>query len=134
MSINSCLVNRAQPKCGEIWLCRLESYNGSIQRGYRPVYILSNNENNTYSNTLNVIPLTSRMNKRNLPVHVELWDYHKYGLKSPSTLMVEQIMTITSNSLDRKIGTIADSDTMNRIRYAISVQFPVMAACQSIAI
>ena len=84
-----------RPHCGEIWMCYLTSKDGSVQSGYRPVFILSNDKNNTYSTTLNIIPLTSKMNKRKLPVHVELWSYQQYGLKTPSTLLVEQITTIT---------------------------------------
>lgn len=99
---------------------------GSVQRGYRPVYVLSNDKNNTYSPTLNVIPITSRMNKRNLPVHVELLDYESYGLKSPSTMMVEQITTVPTVSLDRYIGEVSDNATVNNICAAICVQFPIM--------
>ena len=52
------------PRFGEIWMCNLTNKDGSVQSGYRPVFILSNDKNNTYSTTLNVIPITSKMNKR----------------------------------------------------------------------
>lgn len=120
-------VNRwPNPRCGEIWMCNLEDRNGSIQRGYRPVYVLSNNINNSSSPTLNIIPLTSRMNKRKLPVHVELWDYSKFGLKAPSVMMVEQVMTITADALSKRIGVIEDVDTIRKIRDALIIQFPIM--------
>lgn len=115
------------PHCGEIWMCNLTTKDGSIQNGYRPVFILSNDKNNTYSTTLNVIPITSKMNKRKLPVHVELWDYQQYGLKSPSTMLVEQIMTISNEHLDRCIGKVSDVKTLMDISKAISIQFPVLA-------
>lgn len=114
------------PHCGEIWMCYLTSKDGSIQNGYRPVFILSNDKNNTYSTTLNIIPLTSKMNKRKLPVHVELWSYQQYGLKTPSTLLVEQITTITVECLDKCIGKVSDRETLCNISNAISVQFPVL--------
>ena len=116
------------PQCGEIWMCYLTSKDGSVQSGYRPVFILSNDKNNAYSTTLNIIPLTSKMNKRKLPVHVELWSYQNYGLKTPSTLLVEQITTITAECLDKRIGKVDDRKTLCNISNAIAVQFPVLTA------
>lgn len=116
----------SKPKCGEIWMCDLTTKDGSIQNGYRPVFILSNNKNNTYSPTVNIIPITSKMNKRRLPVHVELWDFKSYGLKAPSTLLVEQIMTVPVENLDKCIGEIRDDKTLSNICKAMGVQFPVM--------
>lgn len=115
-----------RPKCGEIWMCNLNVKDGSIQNGYRPVFILSNNKNNTYSPTLNIIPITSKMNKRKLPVHVELWSYQEYGLKTPSTMLIEQIMTIPANYLDRCIGSINNEDVLSNICKAMEIQFPIM--------
>lgn len=117
------------PHCGEIWMCNLTNKDGSIQSGYRPVFILSNDKNNTYSTTLNIIPITSKMNKKKLPVHVELWSYQKYGLKTPSTMLIEQIMTISSENLDKCIGKVNDDEILIDIRRAISVQFPILAMC-----
>ena len=116
------------PQNGEIWMCHLAEKNGSVQGGYRPVFVLSNDKNNTYSPTLNIIPITSKMNKRALPVHVELWHYKKYGLKEPSTMMIEQIMTVNSDCLERKIGRINDTKTLLAIKKAMSIQFPVLRA------
>lgn len=113
------------PAYSEIWMCNLSARSGSVQSGYRPVFILSNDKNNTYSTTLNVIPLTSKMNKR-LPVHIELWNYQEYGLKTSSTLLVEQITTVTVESLDVCLGKITDKEILNNIRKAISIQFPVL--------
>ena len=116
-----------RPRCGEIWMCHLVAKDGSIQSGYRPVFILSNDKNNTYSTTLNIIPITSKMNKRKLPVHVELWSYQKYGLKTPSTMLVEQIMTISFEHLDKCIGKVRDSETLGDISRAMAIQFPILA-------
>ena len=68
----SCVKVNTRPRRGEIWMCHLNSKDGSVQNGYRPVLILSNNKNNTYSTTLNVVPITSKMNKRKLLIHIEL--------------------------------------------------------------
>lgn len=113
------------PSYAEIWMCNLSVNRGSIQSGYRPVFILSNDKNNTYSTTLNVIPLTTKTNKK-LPVHVNLLNYSEYGLKTYSTLLVEQITTITVDSLDVCIGKINDKEILYDIRKAISIQFPIL--------
>ena len=91
-------------------------------RGY-----VSNDKNNTYSPTINIIPITTKMNKRKLPVHVELWNYQRYGLKAPSTLMVEQTTTVALSSLDKYIGKILDKNVLGDISRAMRVQFPVIA-------
>jgi len=118
--------NSIRPKFGEIWMCNLYA-EGSIQRGYRPVLIISNNQNNTYSPTINVIPLTTKMNKKKLPIHVELWNYQEYGLKAPSTILVEQITTIPLENLTKRIGKIDDSYTLGAIYQAMSIQFPILS-------
>lgn len=120
---------KIRPRFGEVWMCHLTDKGGSVQSGYRPVFILSNNQNNTYSSTLNVIPITSKMNKRKLPVHVELWNYAIFGLKTPSTMMVEQTTTVSIESLERKIGVISDHAILTSIGRAIIVQFPIFAGC-----
>lgn len=121
------ITTETRPRCGEIWMCHLVAKDGSIQSGYRPVFILSNDKNNTYSTTLNIIPITSKMNKRKLPVHVELWSYQRYGLKAPSTMLVEQIMTISLEHLDKCIGKVSDSETLGDISRAMAIQFPILA-------
>lgn len=115
-----------KPKCGEIWMCHLVNKDGSVQAGYRPVFILSNDINNAHAPTLNVIPLTTKMNKRRLPVHVEIWDYKECGLKAPSTLMIEQTTTIPIKYLEMRIGYISNRQILMGIWDAINIQFPIM--------
>lgn len=114
------------PHFSEIWMCNLKANDGSVQSGYRPVFIVSNDKNNVCSTTLNVIPITSKMNKRKLPVHVELWSYRQYGLKTPSTILVEQVTTIPIEYLDKCIGKVSDNKTLDNISKAMLVQFPVL--------
>lgn len=111
------------PKYSEIWMCSLNQGSGSVQAGYRPVYIVSNDINNQYSTTLNIIPITSKC-KKSLPIHVVLEKYREYGLCSQSTLLVEQIMTVSVSSLGKRLGKITDSDTLREIGLAMQIQFP----------
>lgn len=115
------------PRCFDIWMCNMANSEGSVQGGYRPALVLSNDRNNTYSPTVNVIPITSKMNKRNLPIHVEIWNHSRFGLKTPSTLMVEQIRIIPIESLDKYIGHIDDKAILKKIKKAMAIQFPILA-------
>lgn len=113
-------------KCGEIWMADLQSQDGSIQGGHRPVFIISNNKNNQHSTVINAIPLTTKMNKRNLPCHVEIWDYKKYGLTAPSTLLIEQLTTVQKENLRYYMGEIKDIDMLMRVCRAMQSQFPIL--------
>ena len=113
-------------KCGEIWMANLPSQDGSIQGGHRPVFVISNDKNNKHSTVINAIPLTTKMNKRNLPCHVEIWDHKKYGLTAPSTLLIEQLTTIQKENLRYYMGEIDDTDVLMCICQAMQSQFPIL--------
>lgn len=130
MTYNNGELDFARPKCRELWMCDLGKNDGSIQSGYRPVFILSNNKNNTYSTTVNVFPLTTKVNKRKLPIHVDIMDYEKYGLNAPSTIMVEQPMTVDVCRLSKCIGKIDDIELLSEICNAMGIQFPIITFTQ----
>lgn len=115
-----------EPKFLEIWMADLGERSGSLQSGRRPVLIVSNDNNNRYSSVLNVIPMTTKMNKRNLPCHVEIYDYEKFGLNAPSTIMVEQLTVVDKKDLMFRIGKINDDRILMEICDAMAVQFPVL--------
>ena len=116
---------KAMPHCCDIWMCRLEGVPGSsIQSGYRPVLVISNDLNNTHSTLVNVMPITSKGNKRNLPVHVDLENYADYGLSVPSTVLREQVTVLPADRLERCVGNVFDGATRLKIKRAIEIQFP----------
>lgn len=115
-----------EPKFLEIWMADLGERSGSLQSGRRPVLIVSNDKNNRYSSVLNVIPMTTKMNKRNLPCHVEIHDYERFGLNAPSTIMVEQLTVVDKKDLMFRIGKINDDRILMDICDAMAVQFPVL--------
>lgn len=118
--------NASFPKCGELWMCDLPRVGGSVQYGMRPVFILSNDKNNCYATTVNILPITSKLNKRGLPVHVDIIDYKKYGLEVPSTIMAEQLLTVPAYNLKYKMGD-ADVSLLCKIGKALSIQMPVIS-------
>ena len=109
-------MRKREIKRGEIYCAELLGI-GNQQTGVRPVIIYSNNKNNEYSPTVNIIPLSTDLRK--LCVHVLI---EGYGLKEPSMALLEQITTINKTQLRGKIGTISDED-MARVDRAADIQF-----------
>lgn len=101
---------------GDIFLAILNG-EGSQQTGKRPVVIYSNDQNNTHSPVVNVLPITSE--KRDLCVHVFIDKC--CGLENNSVVLTEQITTINKYQLIRKVGKLEEVD-MERIDRAIDIQ------------
>ena len=80
----------------------------------------SNNENNRYSSTINVIPLTAEL--KSLCVHVLVEEYLECGLKEKSMLLPEQLTTIDKSQLKSKVGKLSTT-YMKKIDKAIDIQF-----------
>lgn len=73
-------------KSGCVYWCNIPSYSTNVLNKRRPCIIVSNNINNKGSHTVNVLPLTSRIKKPELPCHIVLSDGHM--------AKAEQILTI----------------------------------------
>lgn len=89
---------------------------GSQQTGLRPVIIYSNNTNNIFSPTLNVIPLSAEL--KELCVHVLI---EGCGLKEPSMALLEQLTTINKTQIKYKIGKLT-LNYMKEIDRAADIQ------------
>lgn len=83
-------------KRGEIYMADLTVSGGSEQGGVRPVLVIQNNTGNTYSPTVIIAPISSRMRKSRFPTHVNL-----HCLQRPSFVELEQIRTIDKRRLGR---------------------------------
>jgi len=108
---------------GEIWLAKLNG-NGSVQRGKRPGIIVSNEASNKFSPIVNLIPITSEINKTKIPVHVELGK--ECGLHKPSIALVEQDITIDKSDLIKKVGECTN-EVIEKINKAINIQKQLVA-------
>lgn len=106
------------PKRMEVYYAKLIKTKGSVQYGHRPVLVVSNNVANHFAQTVIVVPLTSRQ-KSNIPTHV-LIDLD--GRRDPkSTVMCEQVRTISTKQLETKIATIKDPEVINEINRALAI-------------
>lgn len=102
---------------GELYYADLKEGVGSEQSGSRPVLILQNNIGNRFSPTVIVAPITTSVSKHRIPTHVTITGF---GLKTESTVLLEQIKTIDKKRLSGYIGKI-DKHTFKNIEKAIKV-------------
>ena len=97
---------------GDIYLADLNPIKGSEQGGKRPVLVLQNNAGNFYAPTLIIAPISSKLNKLDLPTH-QLID-REGGLHLPSMVELEQIRTIDKLRIKYYIGHLT-RETMYKI-------------------
>lgn len=95
--------------------------------GVRPVVIISNDTANAYSPTVTIIPMTSRMKKRNQPTHVILRRKDASGISRPSMALCEQVRSIDKEKLGSRVGRIISQDAMEEIARALQVQIGVIS-------
>jgi len=107
-------------KRGEIFLVDLEPVKGSEQGLKRPAVVIQNDIGNKYSPTTIVAPLTSKYEETN-PAQVNLEADPETGLKKDSTVLLNQIRTIsTEHRILKKIGKIP-REKMQEINKAIKI-------------
>lgn len=82
---------------------------GSVQKGIRPAVIIQNNVGNIYSTTTIVVPITGKM-KREIPTHHKLLRKDYNCLKCDSTLLGEQVLTISKSQILENIGVLKEED------------------------
>lgn len=106
---------------GDIYWAQLDEdmAGGSLQTGFRPVLIVSNDKANQYSPVVTIVPITSKMGKNKLPTHVRI---KGCGLHQQSIILVEQITALNKSRLDEYVGNIRKTDVEASVKKAIAVQ------------
>lgn len=87
---------------------------GHEQYADRPGIVVSNNENNQYSDTVEVVYLTTQP-KREIPTHVVITSTRRI-----STALCEQVNTVSTERLVNYIGIVTDEE-MHKIDMALAV-------------
>lgn len=105
-------------KRGDIYYAFLPESFGSVQKGTRPVVIVSNEFANEYSSVITVVPLTTSSKTNRLPTHVSIEPFEKLRL---SIAMCEQITSISTEQLRDRVGHISETD-MTKIDYGVIMQ------------
>lgn len=116
-----------QVKRGDIYWVDFGVTKGSEQGGIRPSVVIQNDVGNKFSPTVIVCPISSEIKKKELPTHVLISDYYKYGLKQLSQVMAEQMKVRDKIQLGDYIGTL-DIEIMSRIDRAIEISVNVGSA------
>lgn len=107
-------------KYGDIYMAELdEELEGSLQSGIRPVIVISNDMANKYSSVITIIPMSSKIKKRNLPTHVLM---QNCGLAKPSMVLAEQVTSLNQSRLQRKIGSIKKTEYEDKVKKAVAIQ------------
>lgn len=107
--------NPNAPMRGEIWYiedkdkkhdadAKNRSFENSLQGGTRYCIIVSNNTGNRYSPVVEVVYTTTKK-KQNLPTH-----FSTYSTPKQSTVLCEQIMTVSKSDLLRYYGKLSPEE------------------------
>lgn len=111
-----------QIKRGDIIIADLGQHETSIQSGIRPCVVISNNKANRHSPVITVVPLTSKIHKKEyLPTHVFLNGYRNTGLDRHSLALCEQITSVAYSDILEVAGRVSDRK-MAEIGQAVKVQ------------
>lgn len=112
-------VNKKKVRRGEIWMADLgyENVRESEQRGYRPVLVIQNDVGNIFSPTV-IVACITKQHKTDLPTHM------KCELFEPSTIMFEQIKTISKERLNKRIATLTEVE-MQEVNERLKISFGI---------
>jgi mRNA interferase MazF len=88
---------------GEIYLVDFPAGWEGEQHGRRPALVIQNDVGNEYSTTTIVAAMTSRATTYDFHVRVKAQDT---GLSADSTVMLEQVRTVSQRRLSRKLGQL----------------------------
>ena len=124
---------------GEIWFAELGVHPGTtVEEGCRPVIVISNDTANTRSESVAVIPMTSKMKKYYLPSHLpiykeDLTDTDPARPFKDCMLLAEQVTTISRSAFLNCLGRIRDAEKMSAIENALLVHLGISASPSGIA-
>ena len=93
----------------------------------RPAIIVSNDINNQYSNTVEVVYLTTKLKRKFSPTHVKVRPRNR-----PSLAMCEQIHSVSKDRLGAYIDTLSESD-LALIDAALMCSLGITTASQHVA-
>ncbi|MEK5417302.1 MULTISPECIES: type II toxin-antitoxin system PemK/MazF family toxin [Paenibacillus] len=106
-----------EPKRGEIWWVKFDSYQGHEQGGNRPVLIIQNDKGNKYSPTV-IVAAISHSKRKDLPVHYYI--NKSYEMPKDSMVLLEQLRTIDKTRL-QSCSTQLTIEDMKQVDQALIV-------------
>ncbi|MDL1974006.1 MAG: type II toxin-antitoxin system PemK/MazF family toxin [Deltaproteobacteria bacterium] len=106
-------------KRGGVYLAALDPTMGHEIAKTRPVVVISNDKNNTFSGTITVLPITSKNVKKTYPFEVVLAK-GKGNLPKKSKIKADQIRTLDKRRLIKTIGRLSEKD-MFSVENAVNI-------------
>ena len=104
----------------DVIYCDLGKNKGSIQSSKRYCIVVSNNRCCRHSPVITIVPCTTSQTKAKIPTHLPV--EAKDGLKEPSIILGEQILTINKVDIQKKCGHISDKDVQEGINNILRIQ------------
>jgi mRNA interferase MazF len=105
------------PKRGEVWQVNWNPARGSEQAGKRPALVVQNDIGNEKAPTTIVAAISSSV--RIYPMNVEV-NPPEGGLDCPSIIKTNQILTVSKERLEKRLGLIS-KDRMDDVDRAIKL-------------
>lgn len=105
---------------GEIYWVQLDPTIGAEIKKTRPALVVSNDQNNQFSELVSVLPITSKASKI-YPFEV-LLEAGQGGITEKSKIKANQIRTVDKRRLSAKpLGASLETDVMDRVAKAIKI-------------
>ena len=105
------------PRRGEVWVVNWNPARGSEQAGRRPALIIQNDIGNEKAPTSIVAAISSSV--KIYPMNVEVRP-PEGGLKLPSIVKTAQILTVSKDRLEKRLGRL-DDERMSEVDRAIKL-------------
>ena len=103
---------------GDIWFVDWSPGRGSEQSGMRPAVIIQTDAANRNPHYPNTIVLTISTKGKSVPFHVSVNPSEENGLKEPSFVKCEQILTISKERLIHCVGRL-ENERLEAVAAAI---------------
>lgn len=105
---------------GEVWWVSFAGSSGGEVKKTRPVVIVSNDAANQYANRIQVVPLSSKIEKL-FPCEAKVTVVGK-----ESKAMADQLMTVSKERLTERMG-ILSAQELHGVEMAIRIQLGLSA-------
>jgi mRNA interferase MazF len=105
------------PKRGDVWIVNWNPGRGSEQAGIRPVLVIQNDIGNEKAPTTIIATVSS--SKKLYPMNVPI-EPPEGGLSRPSIVKTSQILTVSKERLEKRLGQLRSSQ-MEDVDRAIKI-------------
>ncbi len=112
------MTKNLHPRRGDIFIADLTRDPLTRKSGVRPVVIIQNDRGNANSGSV-IAAIVTGSRKKYLPTHVNIFPRH--GVKRPSTILCEHIITIDKDCLLEYKGTVVNTSAYISLDIALAV-------------